>query len=259
MSGPAYTFVPQPYSLFAADASCSRPESTSAAGTTCSGRRTATVPSLCRQLQQFGTSDAGCSPSTRGRGATRLAATARARRAPGRTTCRTPRRTTRRRLQSARRALGCDVHDHEQLQRHLLRDELDHVRVEQHHRDSDAGRAEYQMSGSGLNLTPAYGTCSPMTRARRSGTPGYHVLSGGNDTFHNGTLYDPYGALTVGGSGSNFDGFFEADTISDQRLQQHLHRRRPRQLPDRQRERPADVAGRPASSIPVSSRTQRRR
>jgi hypothetical protein len=72
-----------------------------------------------------------------------------------------------------------------------------------------------QMNGSGLNLTPAYGNLIAFNPSTTVGNNGVSIAAnGGDDTFHNGTVYDPYGALTLGGSGSNFDGFFEAYTIN---------------------------------------------
>ena len=40
------------------------------------------------------------------------------------------------------------------------------------------------------------------------------TLTGSNVTTMHGTVYDPYGKLSLTGSGSSFDGLFEADTIN---------------------------------------------
>ncbi len=69
-----------------------------------------------------------------------------------------------------------------------------------------------QMNGSGLNLTPAYGNLIAYDTNTTLGNNGFQLSGAKDDLF--GTVYDPYGALVLSGSGTKIDGFFEADTIT---------------------------------------------
>jgi len=216
MTGPAYTFVPQPYSLFAGDASCSD------AGISVGGKynvfwaaHSNGAFTLQGSYNTFGTSDAGCTPTVAGKG-----------NAFGRNSAAAP-------------TAGPNNLPYPQTfdQTNVCSQAGAHHGATFTIANGSSGiycatssitfassnitatvtlvAPSIQMNGSGLNLTPAYGNLIAFNTNTTVGNTGLTLaLSGGNDTFHDGTLYDPYGALTVGGSGSNFDGFFEAYTIS---------------------------------------------
>ena len=71
VNGPAYTFAPQPYSLFAADASCSKTGINVGGGSNTFGATHSNGAFIVAgSNNSFGTSDAGCSPNISGKGAT---------------------------------------------------------------------------------------------------------------------------------------------------------------------------------------------
>ena len=69
------------------------------------------------------------------------------------------------------------------------------------------------ITGSGLTLKPAYQDLLVYGTSTTLGNTGV-TLTGSNVTTMHGTVYDPYGKLSLTGSSSSFDGLFEADTIT---------------------------------------------
>jgi hypothetical protein len=69
------------------------------------------------------------------------------------------------------------------------------------------------LSGSGLNLSPAYGDLLAYDTDNTLGNSGFTV-PGSGVIIAQGTVYAPFAAISLAGSKSSWDGLVEGDTIS---------------------------------------------
>lgn len=217
VNGPAYTFGTEPYSLFAADAGCSN------AGITISGSKDivggATHSNGSYKVSgsnnTFGYSDAGCTPAVSGSGNTF-----------GRNGANTP--------SSGPNSLSFpEPYDAStvcnQPGAHVgttftfsgggstpsgIYCASSQITLSASNMTANVTFVAplIQLSGSSLDLSPAYGNLVAYDTNPTLGNNGFQ-LSGSKDDI-NGTVYDPQGALALSGSNTKIDGFFEADTIT---------------------------------------------
>ena len=214
VNGPAYTIAPQPYSLFAADASCSKTGINVGGGSNTFGAAHSNGAfTVSGSSNSFGTSDAGCTPSISGKNNTF-----------GRNGASTPSSGPNNLPfpETYNQTTVCSQPGAHTGTTFTITNSSSGIycATSQITFGSSNVTATVTLvaptitfSGSGLNLTPAYSDLLAYDTSTTLGNTGI-TFSGGNDTFHKGTVYDPYGLLTYGGSGSTFDGFFEADTIT---------------------------------------------